>query len=189
MTSSRRVERADGSPAAPASQEPCLPVGDEPPAPTFLQRWHQRLGKALIIAKARVTPQVTFGVRAMLVVDGKVLLVRHTYLPGFHLPGGGVDPGESAREAAIRELFEETGIVAERTEFLGLYFNRALANRDHVAVFVVTAHRETHAPTGSGREIAERGFFPLDDLPAATTPATRRRLGEVHQGRPPSDVW
>lgn len=152
---------------------------------------HQRLGKSLILAKAMVTPGVTLGVRA-LVVDSLrgVLLVRHTYMPGFHLPGGGVDPGESAREAALRELLEETGVAAAHAELVGLYFNEGLARRDHVAVFAVT---HFSCPPGgtlaTSREIAEAAFFPLDDLPPSTTAPTRRRLKEYVSGAAPDEIW
>jgi ADP-ribose pyrophosphatase YjhB (NUDIX family) len=180
----------------------CVPIrraramSDEPSERALSRRaaWrqlHERLGKSLILAKAMVTPGVTLGVRA-LVVDSLrgVLLVRHTYMPGFHLPGGGVDPGESAREAALRELLEETGVAAEHAELVGLYFNKSLGNRDHVAVFAVT--RFVCPPGGTlttSREIAEAGFFPLDDLPAATTAPTRRRLKEYLSGAAPAEIW
>jgi ADP-ribose pyrophosphatase YjhB (NUDIX family) len=142
-------------------------------------------------AQVMLKSGVTLGVRA-LVVDSLrgVLLVRHTYMPGFHLPGGGVDPGESAREAALRELLEETGVAAEHAELVGLYFNKSLGNRDHVAVFAVT--RFVCPPGGTlttSREIAEAGFFPLDDLPAATTAPTRRRLKEYLSGAAPAEIW
>jgi len=155
------------------------------------RHWHERLGKSLILAKSMLTPGVTLGVRALVIdPDRGVLLVRHSYLPGFHLPGGGVDPGESAREAALRELFEETGVAAEHAELIGLYFNKGLARRDHVAVFAVGHFT---CPSGGAlattREIAEAGFFPLDDLPAETTAPTRRRLKEYVSGAAPDELW
>ncbi len=53
-----------------------------------------------------------------IVRDGKILLVRRSvddFLGGYYeLPGGGVDDGETIEEAAIREIKEETGLLASR---------------------------------------------------------------------------
>ena len=64
----------------------------------------------------------------VLVRDGKLLLVRADE-PTYMLPGGGVDPGETVAAAAIRELREETGLVATHTEFL--YVFETSTNRHH----------------------------------------------------------
>lgn len=137
-----------------------------------------------------VSPRSTLGVRA-LVTDGRsVCLVRHTYLPGFMLPGGAVDPGESAHEAVSRELLEEAGVaVGAPGRLFHLYWNAALEQRDHVALYVIRDFSilDGHRPPEG--EIAEAGFFPLDRLPGETTPATRARLREVIEGEPPSDHW
>lgn len=131
------------------------------------------------------TRAVTLGVRA-LVLDGRsVLLVRHTYRPGWFLPGGGVERDESAEAAVIRELREEGGILcAERPALHGLYRNRG---HDHVACYVVRRF-ERGAPT-QAFEIAERGFFLVDALPDGTSPATRARLAEVLRGEAVSETW
>ena len=55
---------------------------------------------------------------AVLIRDGKVLLVQGPSLGDYHMPGGGVEAGETPVEAAIRELREETGLVANKLEFL-----------------------------------------------------------------------
>jgi ADP-ribose pyrophosphatase YjhB (NUDIX family) len=131
----------------------------------------------------------TLGVRAMVVDEGRVLLVRHTYVSGWHMPGGGVHAGETAEAAARRELFEETGYEATGpARFLGLYFNPTMAGRDHVAVYHVSACVMRHA-FRANREIAEIGFFATDRLPEGTTAATRQRLTELFEGLPPADHW
>ncbi|GBD48382.1 NUDIX domain-containing protein [Methylopila sp. Yamaguchi] len=134
----------------------------------------------LVARYGRMRRAMTLGVRvAAFDAEGRVLLVRHGYAPGWHLPGGAVDPGESAHEAAIRELVEETGVVAGDDVVLhGLHFNPGFGGRDHVATFVTRAVRIGPEPPPN-REIAERRWCRVDDLPEDVTPATRRRLLEI----------
>lgn len=141
--------------------------------------------------RAIVKPPVTLGVRGMvLTADRRILLVRHTYMGGLHMPGGAVDPGESAREAMRREVAEESGMrLVEAGRFFHLYWNRGLAGRDHVALFVVETATEAGVAGFSSAEIAEAGFFPTGDLPADVTPSTRRRVEEVLRGAPVADEW
>jgi len=134
---------------------------------------------------------VTLGVRGVVRDDdGRVLLVRHTYLPGWYLPGGGVDPGETVGEAIVREIAEETGVaVAGAGRLAGVYLNRRVSRRDHVVLIVFDATVGRPQPRAGGLEIAEVGFFALDALPAETTAATRRRLAEVFDGVAATAEW
>ena len=133
---------------------------------------------------------MTLGVRgAAIDAAGRVCLVRHTYVGGWHLPGGGVEPGETAPEAMAREFREEAEIVLDQPLRLhGFYRNLAAAGRDHVALYVAPAFTVSRAKRPD-REIAACAFFPLDALPPETTPATRARLREVREGLPPADLW
>lgn len=156
----------------------------------FAQRLHLQLGRLLVRAVNLVRPRLTLGVRlAAFDAEGRIFLVRQTYMPGFHLPGGGVDPGETCREAAMREAHEEGGLICPAPpEPFGIYFNPALARRDHVVLFV--ARGVVHDPGArQGLEIRDAGFHPPDALPEATTPATRARIAEVLAGRQVSDIW
>ncbi|UOK69556.1 NUDIX domain-containing protein [Ancylobacter polymorphus] len=149
----------------------------------------QRLFVRLVHRWTRLTRSVTLGVRAVVRdQDGAFLLLRHTYVPGWHLPGGGVDRGESAADAVVRELFEEAGITVTAAPRLhGLLLNHHLGARDHVAVYVIESfQRGAWTPN---REIAEIGFFPVSALPPDTSPATCRRLAEVLEGRPAAAHW
>ena len=134
---------------------------------------------------------MTVGVRG-LVYDGSnrsVFLIRHTYVPGWQLPGGGVELGETAGEALEREFEEEGNILFTAPPALrSFHFNRSASRRDHVAFYLIEAFRQT-APKLPDREIAEAGFFPLDALPEKTTPATMRRIAEVFAGEAVSPHW
>jgi len=133
---------------------------------------------------------MTMGVRAAVLDDqGRVFLVRHSYVPGWQLPGGGIERGQDARAALEAELREECNIVLEgEPSLFAVYFNTFASNRDHVLLYVVRAFRQTH-PRVADHEIVEAAFFPLDALPAGTTPATLRRLKEISGLEKPASRW
>jgi ADP-ribose pyrophosphatase YjhB (NUDIX family) len=138
----------------------------------------------------RFSRGVTLGVRAV-VIDGRgrVFLIVHSYVPGWHLPGGGVEIGETAAVALARELREEGNIeLVDQPTLFGVYFNRRISRRDHVALYVVRAYRQD-APPQPNLEIIAHGFFAPDALPPETTRATRERLAEVLDGRKPAELW
>jgi ADP-ribose pyrophosphatase YjhB (NUDIX family) len=149
-----------------------------------------RIVQRLIHAGARFTRPLTMGVRAVILDrDDRLFLVRHSYVPGWHLPGGAVEPGETAVEALRRETLEECNIALEGEPVLhGLFFNRTASKRDHVVVYIVRDFRQvgSRAPDW---EILEARFFALPELPEGTTRATRARLREIHDGGPPSHDW
>jgi ADP-ribose pyrophosphatase YjhB (NUDIX family) len=138
----------------------------------------------------RMSRGLTLGVRG-LVIDGqgRVFLVKHTYVSGWHLPGGGVEPGETVVDALARELKEEGNIelAAAPTQF-GIYFQPAVSKRDHVVLFVVREFCQP-APPVPDQEIMAHGFFPRDALPPDTTRATRARIAEVITGITASPRW
>jgi ADP-ribose pyrophosphatase YjhB (NUDIX family) len=128
---------------------------------------------------------MTLGVRAVVIDrDGKVFLVKHSYVSGWHLPGGGVEPGETVVVALRRELREEGNIeVVGAPQLYGIAFNPRVSRRDHVALFVVRDFRQDNAPVPD-HEIVAHGFFAPDALPEETTDITRARIAEVMAGRP-----
>jgi 8-oxo-dGTP pyrophosphatase MutT (NUDIX family) len=132
---------------------------------------------------------ITLGTRtAVFGEDGQVLLVRHTYAPGWMFPGGGVERGETIYAAASRELREEAGIVAgEEPALHGLFLNDRQFPGDHVACFVVRRFSGQASP--NSLEIAEARFCPLDALPEETTGGTRRRLAEIISGAAIAREW
>jgi ADP-ribose pyrophosphatase YjhB (NUDIX family) len=133
---------------------------------------------------------LTLGVRGLVLdQDGRVFLVKHSYVNGWHLPGGGVEAGETAQEALARELFEEGNIqIEEQPQLFGVYFNHRISRRDHVLVYVVRDFRQEQAPVPD-REIVAHGFFALDQLPNDTTAGTRARIAEILLGAPVSERW
>jgi ADP-ribose pyrophosphatase YjhB (NUDIX family) len=162
------------------------PQKNQPPPPSR----RARLVSKIITFGALFQRPMTLGVRG-LVLDGmnRVLLVRHTYVPGYYLPGGGVESGETLLHALGRELEEEGGVrLLEAPTLHGVYLNRHVSPRDHVALFTVR-HFDCAGVRAPDHEIAEADFFPLDALPEGTTPATRARLAEVLDGAPVSPYW
>jgi ADP-ribose pyrophosphatase YjhB (NUDIX family) len=134
---------------------------------------------------------MTLGVRAMLLDRGAgtIFLVRHTYVPGWHLPGGGVELGQTMAEAVARECLEEGNIVFAATPALqSIHLNISATRRDHVGFYVVEAFHQTE-PKRPDREVAEAGFFPIDRLPEGVTGGTQRRIDEVLGGTAPDPYW
>jgi 8-oxo-dGTP pyrophosphatase MutT (NUDIX family) len=134
---------------------------------------------------------MTLGVRALIHdrKTGSVFLIRHTYVPGWQLPGGGVEVDETMETALRRECEEEGNIDFTAPPALrSLHFNRRSSRRDHVAFYLVENFTQS-SPKPPDHEIAESGFFPLDALPPDTTPATRRRIDEVFGGAAASPYW
>jgi len=138
----------------------------------------------------RFSRGLTIGVRA-LVIDGqgRVFLVKHSYIAGWHLPGGGVEVGESLMTALERELREEGNIeLSGASRLFAVYFNRRVSPRDHVALYVVRAFHQSALPRPN-REIVAHGFFAPEALPPDTTRATRARIAEVLEERAVSELW
>ena len=132
----------------------------------------------------------TLGARG-LVIDGqgRVFLVRHSYVDGWHMPGGGVETGETMMAALTRELAEEGNItLTGQPQLFALYFNARVSRRDHVALYIVRDFLQ-ESPPQPNREIVEHGFFSIDALPDDTTRATRARIDEVFRGVPVSEMW
>lgn len=144
------------------------------------------LFRLFITARALVSPTV-FGVMGV-VTDGagRVLLVRHRYKRGWHLPGGGVDRGEPPQDAVRRELAEEVGLSGGASEFLGLYTRRAGWATNLVALYRITGAAVAFRPS---LEIAETCFADPAAPPSGCTPATLRRLAELTGAAPVSPHW
>jgi ADP-ribose pyrophosphatase YjhB (NUDIX family) len=162
----------------------------DPEAP-FRQRGWPGLRARLFHAVFLVRRPMTLGVRAIVHDQPRnaVFLIRHTYVPGWHLPGGGVEIGETAEAALEREVREECAVaLTAPPQLRSVYFNRQASRRDHVLLYVASQF-DVVAEKRPDREIAEAGFFALDSLPDTATPATRRRLAELFEGVEVSRYW
>lgn len=137
-----------------------------------------------------VSRPLTLGVRVLARdEDGRILLVRHTYVSGWHLPGGGVEIGETLVEAAAKELREETSHQAVSPLVLqSVHYNRSASPRDHVALFACDLCEPLSA-FEPNREIAEIGFFAIEELPDDITAGTKRRIQEVVSGEEATMDW
>ena len=154
--------------------------------------WRQRVEpftRPLFFAWSRLTRGMTLGVRAVAVDgEGRVLLVKHTYLAGWWLPGGGVDKGETTQAAVVRELHEEAGLVARAPpRLISIHSNERFFPGDHVVVFRIDAF-DLGERTSQG-EIAEIGWFHPSALPEDTHRGTRARLAEIFDGVQTETDW
>jgi 8-oxo-dGTP pyrophosphatase MutT (NUDIX family) len=155
-----------------------------------LVRFAEPVVRRLLHLHWRFSRGVTLGVRALVRDgEGRVFLVKHSYVSGWHLPGGGVEVGETMLAALTRELREEGNIeVGAPPRLLAMYFNGKISRRDHVALFVVDDFKQPSPPRANA-EIIDHGFFSSDALPDDTTAATRARIAEVLEGKPAAEHW
>ena len=123
------------------------------------------------------------GVSTAIIWEGEILLIRRADFEVWGLPGGMIDPGETAAQAAKREALEETGCEVELTGLVGLYAipQFGLLGMDtHNAVF--RAHIIGGSLTATTDETLDARFFSPDHLPDALMPHHRTRIMDALAG-------
>ncbi|NJR13912.1 MAG: NUDIX domain-containing protein [Phyllobacteriaceae bacterium] len=165
-------------------------IRDITPAMT-LSRLLSRARNRLFHVYFLMTRPMTLGARvALFNAVGEICLIRHGYVPGWQLPGGGVDPGETIEAAAIRELAEEAGHVPTAPlSLFAVYKNTKASRRDHVLLYRCEASTPIDGFEIDGREITGCGFFAVNALPDGTTGSTRRRIAELAGEAVPDPFW
>jgi len=140
---------------------------------------------------ARLRRPMTLGVRAAVEnAEGRVFLVRHTYVKGWYMPGGGVERGEPAIEALARELVEEAGVqLTGAPRLIGVYSNHPVFRNDHVLLYRVPHGEWSETPATSFGEIAETLWADPLDPPEGATPGTVKRLAEIYGNEGASPFW
>lgn len=128
---------------------------------------------------------IRMGVRVMMIDHDKVWLVRHTYLSGWFMPGGGLNKWESLDQAARREAREETGANLGAMTFIGVFTSFVQWKTDHTAIFLCN---DFNFVGKSDAEIAELKAFPLDGLPGETYGLHRLLLEKYHTSNLHSNV-
>lgn len=145
------------------------------PLPDALISPVMRVANGLRTLGVRILRPVRLGARIVPVrADGQLLFVRHSYMPGWFFPGGAVDRGETTEAAALRELWEETGLrPTAAPTFVGIQFAEEAGVSDHVTVYAVPV---TGTPQAQGWEISEICFAPADAPPEPLTASMQEQL-------------
>lgn len=142
---------------------------------------------ALTISLKSLLRPVCFGVAGAVVDEqGRVLLVRQTYMPGWRLPGGGVGHGEPPDIAVRRELEEELNLAGGEAAFFGLYTSKAGLATHLVSLYRITGARIAFKPN---LEVSEILYADPAAPPPGTVPSTLRRLQELSGAAAPSQFW
>jgi 8-oxo-dGTP pyrophosphatase MutT (NUDIX family) len=137
----------------------------------------------------RLSRGMTLGSRtAVIDGEGRFLLVKHTYTPGWIFPGGGVERGEDCEAAARREIEEEACVIAKGAlQLVGIFNNDNEMRGDHLLFYVLREFE--HHPFKPTLEIADAQFFHPSELPQRMNGGSRRRIQEIVENRKPSLEW
>ncbi len=150
-----------------------------------------RLITKLMQQSWRLTRGLTLGAQGVVIdAQDRILLIRHTYRPGWHFPGGGVERHETVEAALARELRRggrrradgPAGAVRPLCQLSVLF---------PAITWRCSSRGDWEQPVAPqpNHEIAAHGFFARDALPADIGSSAARRLREVFEGDPRSLMW
>jgi 8-oxo-dGTP pyrophosphatase MutT (NUDIX family) len=132
-------------------------------------------------------PIIMVGSGVLLVRENQVLLQRRKDNGLWGIPGGSLEPGESLEEAAIRETYEEAGLVIDELALFKVYSGKdqfyTYPNGDQiydvcVAYLTRDFHGELQADTS---EVLELAFYPIAELPANLNPLDQQILMDLQK--------
>jgi ADP-ribose pyrophosphatase YjhB (NUDIX family) len=126
------------------------------------------------------------GVGAIIIVENRVLLVKRAHPPlqaQWSIPGGVLEVGELVREAAVREAREETGLIVEPGDLLGVY-DRVLRDAEkrvqYHYVLIDFLCRRVGGELLAADDAAEVRWFTREELPALNLAADTQDV--IHKG-------
>jgi 8-oxo-dGTP pyrophosphatase MutT (NUDIX family) len=139
-----------------------------------------------MLARSVISPSVLGVSGAVFDGEGRVLLVRHSYAPGWHLPSGGVKRGEHPDAAVRRELAEEVGLSGGTIRPAGFYARKAGWVSAPVAFYRVDDGKVNFRPNLEIRAIC---FANPSAPPPGTGRGSQRRLAELSGQAEISPYW
>ena len=126
-------------------------------------------------------------VSVVVIKQGQILLIQREDLHVWAIPGGQIEAGESAAQAAVREVQEETGLEVMLQRLVGLYSHPHWPGDNHSAVFAATPVRGTLTPQ-EGEALAVQ-YFPCDSLPERLLWWHRQPIQDALAGKGGSVAW
>lgn len=123
----------------------------------------------------KIFKPITVGVRILLIKEGRVVLVRHTYQDYWYIPGGGIKKSETIEQAIKREIKEELNGKIHSMELFGVYSNFFENKNDHIIVFLsqdFTINKKV------SNEIEATKTCSLNNLPDNISSGSKRRINE-----------